>query len=195
MTEVSPSSSAGGGAVSGYGGGWSTGFLIALPLGAVAILACMGFIIHRLRSEQGRRGDRTRKSVGGGGPMANGKDLSLTVPCLPPPPPTSSMQSNVESTPASMHHRLMLQQQQPASCMPYSVSLTQFFYTLFPFPSSQQHPFASIFVVSKERERSFGQSPFSDTSSQKSFKPYLLIVFDTDTVRSAVQWDGNMVYS
>ena len=130
-----PSSSGSGGVGGGSGGGLPTAALIALPVGAVAVLALVGWVIYYVKSE---RRMKARKEVGGPHQQLQrhhhrdigSKDLSLTVPCLPRQEPPQSPHS--ESC-MPMHHRLQpihpIQQHQPATCMPYSVRMQTVYYS------------------------------------------------------------------
>ena len=166
-----PSSSGSGGVGGGSGGGLPTAALIALPVGAVAVLALVGWVIYYVKSE---RRMKARKEVGGPHHQQlqrhhqrdiGSKDLSLTVPCLPrqePPQPPHSESG------MPMHHRLQpihpIQQHQPATCMPYSVRIPRVYYSsiLFCYSYLQTRNFNTITVFAQLTPLSCVLFPFPE---------------------------------
>lgn len=83
----------------GGAGGLPTAAVVALPVGAFAVLALIAWIVYYVKSER-----RIRKEGNAIAPH-RGEIKDLTTPCLPQPPP-----------PDAMHHRF-----QTPNCIPYSV--------------------------------------------------------------------------
>lgn len=101
------------------GGGLPTAAVVALPLGAFAVLALMASIIYYFKSERRIRKEANMAPHQRHHHQSEIKDLSLTTPCLPRgvggvEPPQSQPPQPPDSS--SMHHRF-----QPPNCIPYSV--------------------------------------------------------------------------